>query len=200
MNTTTEQTVTPVKKGRIETKVIEIPKEMEQNFISQYQCFGWDLKNNQEVNITSVSGGSYAHGRTIVTSSTKTYIKLTFERHTNMENYDILNEKFKEYVTTYEEVLTLLQKIKNSNFSVLAGAVVGGGYALFNILTALGGFLALYRIFLSIMCGLLIFLLVGLIVGVAIKKPSTKKKLTPKINELCEKMNSLAEEASEYLV
>lgn len=200
MNTATETTVTTQKKGRVETKVIEIPKEMEQDFISQYQCFGWDLKNNQEVNVTSVSGGSYAHGRTVVTSSTKTYIKLTFERHTSMENYDVLNEKFKEYVTAYEDVLALLQKTNKSNFSVLAGVLVGGGYALFNILTALGGFLALYRIFLSIMCGLLIFFLVGLIVGVAIKKPLTKKKLTPRINELCKKMNALAEEASEYLV
>ncbi len=199
MNTTAEQTVTTVKKGRVETRVIEIPKEMEQDFISQYQCFGWDLKNNQEVNITSVSGGSYAHGRTLITSSTKTYIKLTFERNTGIENYDILNEKFKDYVNTYEQVLTLLQKIKNSNFSVLGGAIFGGGYAILNILSSLGGFLILPMIFLSLISGLITFLLAGLIIGLLIKKPSTKKKLTPTINELCEKMRGLAEEASEYL-
>lgn len=200
--------------GVPETLVVEVQKEDETVTINRYTKFGWRLTNNQEVNITSVHGGGSTvngNGSTIVTSSTKTYIKLTFERNTGMPNFEMLDglyQKFKGCMGEKSEIQADIAKRGNlsAKFILIVTAIIGIPLTLY--------FEPLFRVltwdydisFLSVFEGALIGLSIGVVLALianAIKTSVDTKKLrkhyAPRLAELEREMDTLANEAAKYL-
>ncbi len=198
--------------GRKETLVVEVSKEREQKTITNYQKLGWTLTNNQEVNVTSVSGGGSTvngNGSTVITSSTKTYIKLTFERNTGMKNFAELDAAYKKYKALENEYITKENEIAKKGFSVkilLIVALIVAISATVLILAPLDiSFddmfdisILIYVLVAGISGGLMIGAGVSGIVG-AIGKANLKKKYAPRFTELDAKMDEVANEAEKYL-
>ncbi len=200
--------------GVPETLVVEVQKEDETVTINRYTKFGWRLTNNQEVNITSVHGGGSTvngNGSTIVTSSTKTYIKLTFERNTGMANFEMLDglyQKFKGYMEEKLEIQADIAKKGNlsAKFILIVTAVIGIPLTLY--------FESLFRVltweddisFLSVFEGALIGLGIGFIIALIatgiksfVDAKKARKHYAPRLAELEREMDALANEAAKYI-
>jgi hypothetical protein len=86
---------------RLETKTMTVHPSTEAEIIDFIQNFGWDLKNNQEVltQNTRLEDGGFLDTSGNIYSVTETthYIKLTFQRNTEMRNYAEIVKLEREY-------------------------------------------------------------------------------------------------------
>lgn len=197
--------------GRKETLVVESSKEREQKTITNYQKLGWTLTNNQEVNITSVSGGGSTvngNGSSVVTSSTKTYIKLTFERNTGMKNYAELDASYKKYKVLEDEYRAKEIAISKKGFSMTIAIILGLATFIFFMWYAKTMTLGMFELSFDGI-GIFIFVLFGGLgvlsgwMGGYIGAESRRKKLRRKqshvFSELDAKMEAVLSEAEIYL-
>lgn len=196
-------------KGFNETTVIEVSKDTEQKTIHRYQCFGWKLQNNQEVNVTSISGGGSSYhgtGSSYVRSTTTTYVKLTFERNTGINNYAKLDELYKNFKNIQDEYrkaeLALQAKDFDTRAAVITIVVCAAIGAAFGLTGGLASFFGLFGMIYPALMGALVGILPGAIIGAISgkkKKNALKKQLQPKMAEMEGQMDTLANEAREYL-
>ncbi len=202
--------------GRIETIVIEIDKQDEAATINDYRFLGWELVNNQEVNVTSVSAssstnayGSYAS----VSSSTETYVKLTFERNIGRKNFDILNRYYQHYLNLKNERDRLRSEIKAANklptklMYILSGIfaipILPFSLKLLMIDPEFNGvglniMIIILCILMSYLCGMLLALIPCAIIA-SNRSKATKERNLPQIEKLQGQMRAIAVEASNYL-
>ena len=187
------------KSGKTETIVLQVSKSDEEITINRYRCFGWVLINNQEVNITSVHGGA-ANGSTgsMVTSSTETYVKLTFERNNGMNNFEILDGYYVRYTeleSKKEEILKPLAKLFVKWF-LIVGAIV----AVIGTIVSFSN--EYFGLIMFGFCALPLALISGAMAGLIAQTLGRKimlKQLSPKLAPLELQMDRLADEASKYL-
>lgn len=84
----------------IETKSIKVSTSDEQSAIDEMQCFGWELKSSQEINVkdSHLEKGTFTDTIYSVTTS-EHYVKLVFSRDTAMSNYSRISYLENEYYT-----------------------------------------------------------------------------------------------------
>ena len=80
----------------IESKSLTIQPSVENSVIDLWQNFGWVLKSTQEINSKeSHIEGRFGQIHTVTTS--ENYVKLAFQRDTNMPNYSRIKELENDY-------------------------------------------------------------------------------------------------------
>ena len=207
---TSAPTPTQSPAGITETIVVEVQKEDETVTINRYRKFGWRLTNNQEVNITSTYGGGSTvngNGSTIVTSSTKTYIKLTFERSTGMPKFEMLDGLYQKFKGCMGEKTEIQAKIAKDKFPVklflFLMTIIGIPSAFFWE----QGFrfwdeVSFYSVWMGILIGFglsSIFALIVCAIKIPIDTKRLRKRYAPRLAELEREMDTLANEAAKYI-
>lgn len=182
----------------------------EQTTIDMHQKMGWSLKSSQEINssTTHVYGQSYngtGHVNSYVVK--EHYVKLTFERDRNMHNYGILKEKYDEFCRLSKQIEDLeasANKLKKQYFilPLLTSVVIFFAFCkdfiykknFFGNIEGIDWFLLITLIFLCFSVGVVVFAF-----EMAISTAVSKKKISPKVDEIYKQMDSVANEAEKYL-
>lgn len=80
-----------------QTIVVESSVSAEALTINRYRCMGWELVNNQEVAVEHRTE-YVANGQVQFNSSFERRIKLTFERDTDAQNFETLDDYYQQYI------------------------------------------------------------------------------------------------------
>lgn len=179
--------------------------EREQLTIQQHQMMGWVLKSSQEINSssTSVSG---TQGNVTSSVHKENYVKLVFERDTDLPNYAMLQSKYAEWTTLREQFLkklsadlTALSK-KQNLITFLVPAIIATivFIVVFILLIFDPIFAILISIFASGSCFVLICAILNIILGSKAKKRNSIL-LQPQLVQLEKEMDTVAREAEKYL-
>ena len=182
-----------------ETIVINERPENEVETINRMRCFGWELVGSQEIAAQNmVYTNANGNVQSMVTS--RKHTKLTFQRDTEINNFNILDDLSRRFIVLLNEK------------SKMHAIVDEGGTAKSGVLAVLGtmGIGALVGMIYSFISegefDFGVFILpasICLAAGCAIMLPlmcsRTKKKYLPQIQELDNQMEDLARQARNYL-
>ncbi len=179
-----------------EIVVINESPENEAKTINRMRCFGWQLVNNQEVAVshTHVTG---SNGNISSTSNTVRHIKLTFERSTDMANFQVLDSYYQRFTALFDKKFNLEKIIHSGSgsswgISAIVSLIIG---LILNAVICLAAFgeLGWFWVMLAPVWGIS-FLICSVIF---LKKE--KNKLAPQIAEMESEMNKIAQEASRFI-
>ncbi len=83
----------------IESQSLTVSPSEEQNAIETFQNFGWTLKSTQEVHSkdTHLERGGWNYDQLYSVTETTNYVKLMFQRDTQIPNYNEIAELENEY-------------------------------------------------------------------------------------------------------
>ena len=83
----------------IESQSLTVAPSEEQNAIEAFQNFGWTLKSTQEVHSkeSHLERGGWNYDKIYSVTETTNYVKLLFQRDTQMPNYNEIVELENEY-------------------------------------------------------------------------------------------------------
>lgn len=104
----------------LETKSLKVGVNDEQATIEGMQCFGWELKSSQEINVkdSHLESGTFTNNIYSVTTS-EHYVKLVFSRDTAMNNYSRISALENEYDTLWGQ-----QPVKPAPFRFLVAFIL----------------------------------------------------------------------------
>ena len=93
-----------MRKGKnvmLETKILEVSEESKNRIIQDYQYFGWHVLSTQKIDYTTTyrtGGGNARDGYHFTVHNDRTaYYSITFQRDSEIKNYDELNRLFADY-------------------------------------------------------------------------------------------------------
>ncbi len=110
-------TTIKVKEARKETKVIQVHPDWEDAAIKEYEAFGWECTHSQTVK-TKDSHLERGFGNSIMSvTETETFVKLTFQRNMNMDNY----ARIVELETQYKRADSLGSQPKQRKWPLILG-------------------------------------------------------------------------------
>lgn len=177
--------------------------EREQITIRQHQMMGWKLKSSQEIN-TSTTSVSEINGTVSSSVSKENYVKLVFERETDLPNYAMLQRGYAAWTALREQYLaklhvnpdTLLSKKQKRTCYLVASIIAVILFVITLPLTLLLG-IGL-GIFLSLGAGAMGFAIVMAIMTGTMESKA-KKRPQPELLQLLRQMESVAQDAAKYL-
>ena len=108
----------------LETKIIEVSEESKNRIIQDYQYFGWHVLSTQKIDYTTTyetGGGNARDGYKYTVHNDRTaYYSITFQRDSDIQNYDELNRLFADY----DSLDSRYQLIKNYSSQKLPGSAI----------------------------------------------------------------------------
>lgn len=169
-----------------ENVVIEENTRYEATTINDMACFGWQLKNNQEVVDTFTRSN-------VATRDAGRYIKLTFERDTGMAHFSEIDALYRDYSVLREKRFKLL---KSRKARTICAVILGVLLALLWFISASDFMIyaAVYSPLFACVGGLLGYYAVGAIVS----KIHFKSNILPKIKKIDNKIAEICREALKY--
>ncbi len=174
----------------------------EQTTINMHQKMGWSLKSSQEINnsTTHIHGQSY-NGSGYVNSYIvkEHYVKLTFERDKNMRNYNILKQKYDEFMMLAKEIQSLeasvhIRKGKFYFLCCIPSIIIVLLSIIISANSFLGGLIIIPMIIFALTMVVPVMLIANKVVEVKVRKT-----VEPKIYEKYRQMADIADEAERYL-
>ncbi|MBR2327766.1 MAG: hypothetical protein IKA51_03995 [Clostridia bacterium] len=186
----------------IETKIITISPREEQT-INEYACFGWQLVSKTTASVITTGTGNSS-------TSSANAVTLTFQRDTNMKNYEVLNSLFSRYCNEEDRIANAVffAKIPKKIFVIfgLIGMIISSIVLFSTLYVEWTEFLSSSDTFMYILFGLLMFIiaalvtLVVIVLPIAIVNDSREGKARVKIApEAYANMSQIANEARKYL-
>lgn len=116
-----------MRKGKnvmLETKILEVSEESKNRIIQDYQYFGWHVLSTQKIDYTTTyrtGGGNARDGYHFTVHNDRTaYYSITFQRDSEIKNYDELNRLFADY----DSLDSKYQLIKNYSSQKLPGSAI----------------------------------------------------------------------------
>ena len=165
--------------ARLETKSVSVSPREEQSTIKTYEQFGWACLGSQEI-LSENTHHETRGGKSYEVHSTTNYVKLTFQRDRDMENYDKIVSLENQYWSLIKSTPTMP---KNGKGLIIAGCIITG----ITLLGLIGG---------AFNAAALIFLvpgIAGIVFGI-LKKKKVTAEFTAKSAEHNEKVRAVLEE------